>query len=101
MNLKVSSVFGSLCAATVSSQGKGTIQLDHHLFSQMYNTLIKRPSQSQSFINIVVKVVEDVYKQLGFQNSVVSQQRNTFIPAMADTGCQNCLDGIKVLHKFD
>ncbi|CAG2221989.1 unnamed protein product [Mytilus edulis] len=90
-----SAVFDSLCAATVSPLGKRTIQLDHHLYSQMYNTWIKRPSQPQPFINIVVKVVEDDYKQLGFQNSLVSQQRSTVIPAMADTGCQSCLAEIK------
>ncbi|CAG2254453.1 unnamed protein product [Mytilus edulis] len=95
-----SAVFDSLCAATVSPLGKRTIQLDHHLYSQMYNTWIKRPSQPQPFINIVVKVVEDDYKQLGFQNSLVSQQRSTVIPAMADTGCQSCLAGIKVLYKI-
>ncbi|VDI45747.1 Hypothetical predicted protein [Mytilus galloprovincialis] len=61
---------------------------------------LKRPSQPQPFINIVVKVVEDDYKQLGFQNSLVSQQRSTVIPAMADTGCQSCLAGIKVLYKI-
>ncbi|CAG2222071.1 unnamed protein product [Mytilus edulis] len=95
-----SAVFDSLCAATVSPLGKRTIQLDHHLYSQMHNTWIKRPSQPQPFINIVVKVVEDDYKQLGFQNSLVSQQRSTVIPAMADTGCQSCLAGIKVLYKI-
>ncbi|CAC5355201.1 unnamed protein product [Mytilus coruscus] len=64
------------------------------------NTWVKRPSQPQPFINIVGKVVEDDYKQLGFQYSVVSQQRNTIIPAMADTACQSCLARIKVLHKI-
>ncbi|VDI02177.1 Hypothetical predicted protein [Mytilus galloprovincialis] len=95
-----SAVFDSLCAAAVSPLGKRTIQLDHHLYSQMYNTWIKRPSQPQPFINIVVKVVEDDNKQLGFQNSLVSQQRSAVISAMADTDCQSCLAGIKVLYKI-
>lgn len=94
-----SAVFDLLCTATNSQHENKAIQLDHHLYSQMSDTWEKRPSQPQPFINITVKVVEDDYNQLGF-NAVTSHQRNVVIPAMADTGCQSCLAGIKVLHKI-
>ena len=97
-----SAVFDSLlvCAATVSREGQKSIHLDHHLYSQMSDTWVKRQSQPQPFISIVVKVVEDDYNQLGFRNRFKVPQNPVVVPAMADTGCQSCLAGIKVLHKI-
>ncbi|VDI36509.1 Hypothetical predicted protein [Mytilus galloprovincialis] len=94
-----SAVFDSLCAATcVSFREKEPSNLII-IFTRRCIAHGLNDHQT-TVINIVVKVVEDDYKQLGFQTSLVSQQRSTVIPAMADTGCQSCLAGIKVLYKI-
>lgn len=93
-----SAVFDSLSAATISQQGKETIHLDHHLYSQMSDTWIKRPSQPQPFINIFVRVNKDDYNQFEFlKNPVPSDKRGNVITVMADTGCQSYRAGIKIL----
>lgn len=95
-------VFDALCAATYSvvNDGNNGITLDHHLYNQMSDTWTKKSSQSQPFITLTVRVVQEDYKQLGFGTKLPSNPRTTSVSAMADTGCQSCLVGIKVIHKL-
>ena len=50
-------------------------------------------------MNIVAKVFPEDYSALGF---TLHQKRTTpiVLPAMADTGCQSCLAGLKVMHRL-
>ena len=97
-------VFDSLCAVTIldhsnsHSSSRRSITLDHHLYSQLSDTWVKRFSKPQPFINLTVRALSKDYRSLGFD--LTSTPRTTVIPSMADTGCQSCLAGIKVIRRL-
>ena len=76
-----------------------SVCIDHHVYDKLSDTWVKQKSKSQPFINIVAKVSPDDYSALGFR---LNQKRATSVvlPAMADTGCQSCLAGLKVVHRL-
>lgn len=59
----------------------------------------KKRSASQPFVNVIAKVSSDDYKAVGFD---LNKKRSisAIIPAMADTGCQSCLVGLKVIYRL-
>jgi hypothetical protein len=93
-------VFDALCTVTSFSQHRGhrTINLDHHLYNNMCDTWIKQTSKPQPFVKLNVTVNPVDYKDLGFKTTI--EQKETKTHAMADTGCQSCLAGIKSLRKL-
>ncbi|XP_014666767.1 PREDICTED: trifunctional enzyme subunit alpha, mitochondrial-like [Priapulus caudatus] len=56
----------------------------------------RKRSTPQPFLDVTVKAVPDDYEPLGF--GLLSPSKTCSIPAMADTGCQSCLAGLKVVH---
>lgn len=54
--------------------------------------------KTQPFVNVTVKIMREDYAALGFDLS--TQTMTCHVPAMADTGCQSCLAGIKVIHRL-
>lgn len=72
--------------------------MDHHLYDHLSDTWIKKRSKPQPFINLIIKLLPEDHKALGFPLN----QKTIKLPAMAETGCQSCLVGIKLgLTKSD
>ena len=59
---------------------------------------VKKNSQPQPYINLRVKILPEDYKALGV--TLNAHPKTVVLPAMADTGCQSCLTGIKVIHRL-
>jgi hypothetical protein len=95
-----SAVFDALCSVTAFGhhvQGKSVV-LDHHIYDQLSETWIKRSSAPQPYIDLTVSAPAEDYKALGF--TLTKTSTPAMLPAMADTGCQSCLAGIRVIHRL-
>lgn len=93
-------VFNALCmvSAKPDSIPEKSLALDHHLYDNLSDTWIRRQSKSQPFINLNIRVTTEDYEAFGYRLSAGSHVVR--IEAMADTGCQSCLAGIKVIHRL-
>ena len=60
---------------------------------------VQKASQPQPFLTLATTVHPDDYEDLGLK-PVTSQPRTATLTAMADTGCQSCLAGMKVIHRL-
>ena len=68
------------------------------MYDELSDTWDKQHSKSQLFLNVTAKVTTEDYAALGFH---LERDTNTaLLPAMADTGCQSCHAGLKVLHRL-
>ena len=96
-----SAIFDSLCNVTnlapQQTQHTATIQLDHHLYHNLSKRWVQKPSQAQPFLTLTTTAHPDDYRALGFK-PVVSKPHTAKLTTMADTGCQSCLAGMKVIH---
>ena len=93
-------VFDALCSISNSDQyrTRQTIAIDHHLYDHLSDTWVKKSSRTQPFINLTVTISPDDYTALGFV--LPHGTKSVVLPAMADTGCQSCLAGIKVINRL-
>ena len=91
-------VFDTLCSITNTGKQGRSIILDHHVHDQLTNTWIKRNSTPQPFINLMATVSPMDYSALGFSLKCTPLTAN--LPSMADTGCQSCLAGVKIIHRL-
>lgn len=100
INDEEGAIFDTLCVLTSHLyQGKSqAIALDHHLYNHLTETWNKQDSKPQPFINLTVRVSQDDYTDLG--RTLGCTPNTVTIPCMADTGCQSCLAGIKVLRRI-
>lgn len=78
-------------------QNTAAVQLDHHLYHSLSEHWVQKPSQVQPFLALTATTHPDDYRALGFK-PVVSKPHTAKLTAMADTGCQSCLAGMKVIH---
>ena len=94
-------VFDALCT-TFTTDHDFNIQnhtvLDHHVYDQLSGTWLNRQSQPQPFIQLTVQVVPEDFRNFGFPLNI--KPKPVSIPVMADTGCQSCLAGIKVMRQL-
>ena len=72
---------------------------EHYVYDELSSKWINRRSRPQPLINITVRVHPEDFDSLGM-NCNSPSNRSAVIPAMADTGCQSCLAGLKVLHRL-
>lgn len=94
-----SATFDALCCTTVETiDGQDIIAIDHHLYDEMTDRWAMRRSQPQPTINLKVRTVAADYKALGID--AIPPNRTSIIPAVADTGCQSCLAGIRVIQQL-
>ena len=93
-------VFDALCAATEigHERGRRSIILDHHLYNNICDRWMQQASRPQPFIKLDICVVEEDYKDLGFELKI--RTRPLSLSAMADTGCQSCLIGIGAVSRL-
>ena len=75
-----------------------SISLDHHVYDQPSDKWLRCPSKSQPFVRLSMAVQKEDYKHFGFHLFV--QPNTVSVDAMADTGCQSCLVGFKLVEKM-
>ena len=75
-----------------------SISLDHHVYNQLSDKWLRHPSKSQPFVRLSMEVQKEDYKHFGFHLSV--QPSTISVDVMADTGCQSCLAGFKLVEKL-
>ena len=99
-------VFDTFCSlfdrpvpdSAVCTLGKA-IPLDHHVYDELSKSWIQRNSKPQPFLNVTVQTCAQDYPELGLDDYKVSSLAAS-IPALADTGCQSCLTGLKVVQRL-
>ncbi|XP_071478837.1 uncharacterized protein [Diadema antillarum] len=90
-------IFDALCTIRDVGHPPG-LPIDHHVYDDISKAWHRKRSKPQPYLNVTVQAVPGDYQALGFNLSSPSQ--TSAIPAMADTGCQSCLAGLKVLHRL-
>uniref|UniRef100_A0AAV2JCK1 Telomerase-binding protein EST1A n=1 Tax=Knipowitschia caucasica TaxID=637954 RepID=A0AAV2JCK1_KNICA len=92
--------FVELCTLTASSSNDKirTLPLAHHLYDDMCDKWTRRPSNPQPYIHLTITIEREDYKALGLD--LQKRTRAVTLPAMADTGCQSCLIGVKVAQRL-
>ena len=90
-------VFDTLCELTIQCN-MASVSLDYHVYDQASDKWLRRPSKSQPFVRLSMAVQKEDYKHFGFHLSV--QPNTVSVDAMADTGCQSCLVGFKLIEKL-
>ena len=72
--------------------------LDHHIFNKATRNWIRRQSKPQPYVRLKISIGQDDYDHFGFPLRIPPAQ--SFVNAIADTGCQSCLAGVKVVKKL-
>ena len=91
-----SAVFDALCTiqSTTPLATTAAVTLDHHVYDHLQDIWVHRRSKPQPYISLSIRIDPTDFKVLGHPTSV--QPGSTTMLAMADTGCQSCLAGMKV-----
>lgn len=85
----------------LSRPSKGVISLDHHLYCHLTDPWVQQPSKPQPFITLTASAHLEDYTALGYKPPTPKSQLTPVqLSAMANTGCQSCLAGIKVIHRL-
>ena len=74
--------------------------VNRHLYNELSDTCVQQASRPQPYITVTANVVLEYYKSLGYKSSFPSKPRTVSVSAMADTGCQSSLAGIKVANRL-
>ena len=94
-------IFDSLCSVSdIPTHSAHAITLQHHVYNEFCDAWEKRASDPQPFIDVSIKAVPSDARTLGFPTSILSPTPAVSYPAMANTGCQSCLAGTKLLPKL-
>ena len=93
-------VFDALCSISSHSQQRNgrTLAIDHHLYDNLSDTWVRKASKPQPFVNLAIRILPEDYEAFGF--NITTRTNTIAISAMAGTGCQSCLAGIKVIHRL-
>ena len=103
-------VFQSLCAVTEhfsplysvtildQNPGRRAIALEHHVYDRLSRMWLRRSSEPQPYAMLTVTPVGEDYADIGFP--LKSRTRSSILPSMADTGCQSCLGGMRLLPRL-
>ena len=93
-------VFDALCTISTFGQHKGrrSINLDHHLYDNLCDRWVRQASKPQPFVQVNVAIHQTDYKDFGFTLRPEPDTVNKY--AMADTGCQSCLAGLRAVRQL-
>ena len=93
-------VFDALCSIQTLGQHKGnsSVVLDHHVYDNLCNWWLLQASRPQPFLSISVSVSQEDYQDFGFK--LTRSTKPTTLLAIADTGCQSCLVGMKAVSRL-
>ena len=93
--------FNTLCTIQGDTTTDGaSLVLDHHVYNELCDAWEKRASDPQPFVNITIQALPSDAKALGLQSYLTRPTARISYPALADTGCQSCLAGTKLLTKL-
>ena len=92
-----SAVFNTLCELTVQ-HNMASVSLDHHIYDYLSDKWLRRSSRPQPFVRLLVEVRREDFKHFGFHLSIPSSTIS--VDAMADTGCQSCLAGFRLIEQL-
>jgi len=86
-----------LCSveSAASSTSVDALSLDHHIYDDLHGTWINCRSKPKRYINLTVSIHPEDFKTLGHLTTL--RHRSASLLAMADTGCQSCLAGMRVM----
>ena len=87
----------TLCPITSVGNTKRA-SVDHHVFDKFTKGWLRRRSKSQPYVRLQVRLQWEDYNHFGFPLRV--PQARSFVSAIADTGCQSCLAGLKIVKKL-
>ncbi len=90
-------IFDTLCGITSADSTKSTT-LDHHVFDKVTKEWLRKQSKPQPYVRLQMGIRWEDYDHFGFRLRI--PQERSFVSAMADTGCQSCLAGLKVVKKL-
>ena len=76
------------------------ITLQHHVYNEFCDAWERRVSDPQPFVDVSIQAVPSDAQDLDLPTSLLSPTLTVSYPAMADTGCQSCLAGTKLLPKL-
>ena len=95
-----SAVFDALCNLTSIEPNSNisAISLDHHLYDQLTRTWFKQRSEPQPFLDVNISVSAEDYRKMNC--TPPTRTNSSTVSVMADTGCQSCLAGIKVIKRL-
>ena len=92
-------IWEELCSVqSNSSVCEKEMYLDHHVYMNIVEKWIRKPSKPQPFIPVSASTKTADYEELGFKLLVEPACIN--ISVMPDTGCQSFLAGMKVLKRL-
>ena len=96
----VGAVFDAMCSISSDSQQRNNriLAIDHHLYDNLSDTWIRKPSKPQPFVNHAIRILPEDYEAFCF--NITTRTNTVAISAMADTGCQSCLSGIRVIYRL-
>ena len=86
-----------LCKITSADNTKSTT-LDCHVFDKFTKEWLRRKSKPQPYIRLQMSIRQEDCDHFGFPLRI--PQKQSFVSAMADTGCQSCLAGLKIMKKL-
>ena len=81
-----------------SADGTKSTTLDHHVFDRFTKEWLRRHSKPQPYIRLQMSIRREDYDHFGFPLRI--PQERSFVSAMANTGCQSCLAGLKIVKKL-
>ncbi|XP_064403513.1 uncharacterized protein LOC135348996 [Halichondria panicea] len=90
-------IFDTLCGLS-STDNSNSTPLDHHIFNQFTKGWLRRQSKPQPFVRLQMSVEREDYNHFGF--TLKNPRQQSFVSALADTGCQSCLAGLKIVKKL-
>lgn len=91
-----SSLFSELCTIKAADPNNGgRITMDHHIYNNLRDIWVKRKSQPQPYVSVTVSADNRDYRDFGIK--LTAQTKPLTIQGMADTGCQSCLIGMKLI----
>ena len=82
----------------IDAAGKRVIALDHHIYNALCDTWEHRASDPQPSLDVSIGMLPSDYSTLGFDTP--KSPKTIQYRAIADTGCQSCLAGVKLLHQL-
>lgn len=91
--------FNELCTVkAIGHHHGGPIAMGHHLYNNLHDAWLKGPSRAQPYIRVNVTAHKQDYEDLGFD--LQTPTKSVSLAAMADTGCQSCLIGLKAINQL-
>lgn len=90
------SPYEHLCA--ISNTHVRSIVLDHHLYNHLEERWTRKPSKPQPFITLTASICRDDYRCFGLEP--LTGTKSIKVSAMADTGCQSSLTGMKLVRRL-